>query len=493
MKRCRNLWPDCNLRAAGEKIMNRNPSIHSRMKFLGLALLAATFCVLISAAQEPTPPAPDFSKLGRTVVLELATGQFEKVAAQFDAAMSQGLPEAKLAQTWSSLIAQVGSLKAINEVRVVPEQKYKVAYVTCQFEKTLLDAKIVFSADAKIAGLFFVPAGQAGGTGSVSQDEWSKPAYAMPNSFRETSVTIKSTRWELPGTLTSPDGNGRFAAVVLVAGSGPHDQDETIGPNKPFKDLAWGLASRGIVALRYTKRTAKYGLKSTDDADALTVKDEVIDDARAAIAFAAVQQNVDPKRIYLLGHSLGAYLAPRIATGDPQIAGIILLAGNIRPTEQLIVEQVRYLTNRSGAASPEAQKQIDAAEQVQREVESPDLKPGTMIDVFGSQTPSSYWLDLRSYDPGQTAAALRIPILILQGDKDYQVRLADFDGWKKALTGHSNATFKIYPGLNHLFMISTATGEQLSTPSEYNTAGHLSADVVGDIATWISSPGPLSR
>jgi dienelactone hydrolase len=473
--------------------MNRKPGIKAEMKFLTLALLATALCLTLSAAQEPSPPAPDFSKLGRTFILELATGQFDKAAVQFDAAMSQALPEAKLAQTWSSLVAQVGSLKTIHEVRVVPEQKFKVVYVTCQFEKAMLDAKIVFSSDAKIAGLFFVPSGQAAGSDAAPKAGWTAPAYTMPNSFRETPITITAMHWELPGTLSAPVGNGRFPAVVLVAGSGPHDEDESIGPNKPFKDLAWGLASRGIVVLRYTKRTAKYGMKSTDDANTLTVKDEVIDDVRAAAAFAALQQNVDPKRIYLLGHSLGAYLAPRIATGDPQIAGIIILAGNIRPTEQLIVEQVRYLTSRNGTVSPEAQKQIDAAEQVQREVESPDLKPGTMIDVFGSQMPSSYWLDLRSYNPAQMAAALKIPILVLQGEKDYQVRLADFDGWKKALAGHSNATFKIYSGLNHLFMISTAAGDQLSTPTEYNKFGHMSPDVVGDIATWISSPGPLSK
>lgn len=469
-------------------------STKTSMKLFSISLLATAICFSLASAQEPATPGPDFSKLGRTFILELATGQFAAAEAQFDAKMSQALPETKLAQTWESLIAQFGSLKAIHDVRVAPEQKFQAAYVSCQFEKTTLDAKIVFSADAKISGLFFVPAGQAAETDNAPPVQWTAPAYAISSSFRESPITVTDSHWELPGTLTAPVGNnGRFPAVVLVAGSGPQDQDETIGSNKPFKDLAWGLASRGIVVLRYTKRTAKYGLKSSDDPNALTVNDEVIDDARAAVAFAAAQKNVDSKRIYLLGHSLGAYLAPRIASGDSQIAGIILLAGNIRPTEQLIVEQVRYLTGRNGAVSTEGQKQIDAAEQVQRDVENPNLKPGVMIDVFGSQIPSSYWLDLRGYDPGKVAFTLRIPILILQGEKDYQVRVADFEGWKKALAGHSNALFKIYPSLNHLFMISTATGDQLSTPSDYRKFGHVSPDVVEDVAAWIASPGPISK
>jgi dienelactone hydrolase len=122
-----------------------------------------------------------------------------------------------------------------------------------------------------------------------------------------------------------------------VQGSGPHDQDETIGPNKPFEDLAWGLGSRGIAVLRYTKRTLKYGGESSEDPAKLTVDDEVISDARAAVALLAKQPKINSARVFLLGHSLGAYLAPRIAAGNSQIAGIVLLAGNTRPIEQLIV------------------------------------------------------------------------------------------------------------------------------------------------------------
>ncbi len=444
----------------------------------------------IAAAQEPPAPPPDFPKLARTFVIELATGQFDKAAAQFDATMFQALPESKLAEVWSGLLAQFGALKGITGVRMETAQKLRIALVTCQFEKAALEAKISFTADAKIAGLFFVPAAAGG---SAPPSGWNAPPYVNSSAFHEEAITVSDGHWELPGTVTTPAGDGPFPAVVMLQGSGPHDADETIGPNKPFKDIAWGLASRGIAALRYTKRTAKYGMQSSDDVNSLTVRDETMDDARAAVALAARQPHVDPKRVYLLGHSLGAFLAPRIANGDPQIAGLILLAGNTRPTEQLIVEQVRYLTGRNGPVTPEGQKQIDAAEQIAREVESPDLKPGATINIFGGQTPSSYWLDLRSYHPAEVAAGLKLPILVLQGDKDYQVRIADFDGWKKALAGHANATFKLYPSLNHLFMISAATSDGLSSPSEYSKPGHVSPEVVQDIAAWISAQGNRAK
>jgi len=269
---------------------------------------------------------------------------------------------------------------------------------------------------------------------------------------------------------------------VLVQGSGPHDPDETIGPDKPFKDLAWGLSSHGVAVFRYTKRTLKYGGQSSDDPAKLTVDDEVISDARAAVALVAKQPKINPARVFLLGHSLGAYLAPRMASGDSQIAGIVMLAANTRPIEQLIVEQIRYLASQNGAPDEEAQKQIASAKETERKIESPDLKPGDSVPLLGSSTPGAYWLDLREYHPVQTAANLKIPMLIMQGGRDYQVTPSNFEDWKKALLTHKNVTLKLYPDLNHLFI----TGSGPSTPQEYDKPGHVTEEVVTDIAAWIA-------
>lgn len=443
----------------------------------GIALLTGS---VWQGAQAPQKSAPDFQGLGRAVVNELAASQFDKVEAQFDKTMSSALPEAKLAETWKGLIAQAGSLKEITGTRAEPVQIYQVVFVTCAFERATLDTKVVFDADGKVAGLFFVP--------SRPKEEWKAPNYAEPNAFHEQPITVVDGKWELPGTLALPRQGGPFPGVVLVQGSGPHDEDETIGPNKPFKDLAWGLASRGVAVLRYVKRTKKYGAQSSGDPNALTADDETVNDARAAAALLAKQSNIDPKRVHVLGHSLGAMLAPRIASGDPQIAGIIIMAGNTRPIEQLIVEQVRYIASLQGKPD-EAQKQIAAAEQAARDIENPDLKPGMMVNVLGVKTPASYWLDLRGYHQTDVAAKLAIPILVLQGGRDYQVRPADYEGWQKALTGHANATLKMYPALNHLFI----AGSQPSSPGEYDKLGHVSDEVIGDIAVWITSAGGKAK
>ena len=139
----------------------------------------------------------------------------------------------------------------------------------------------------------------------------------------------------LPGTLFLPNGVEKAAAVVLVHGSGPNDRDETLGPNRPFRDLATGLATRGIAVLRYDKRTKVYpesfaGLKNP------TVKDEILDDVSAALEFLKSRPEIDADRITITGHSLGGTLAPRIAAANPSVSKIVILAGAARPLPDLM-------------------------------------------------------------------------------------------------------------------------------------------------------------
>ena len=197
---------------------------------------------------------------------------------------------------------------------------------------------------------------------------------------------------------------------------------------------------------------AKYGEKSAADPKLLTVNDETISDARAAVALLARQPGINPEQVFLLGHSLGAYLAPRIATGNAIIAGIVIMGGNTKPMEQLIVDQIRYLTNTGESPSAESESQIDAAQRAAAQIESPDLKPGDEVPLLGSTTYGAYWLDLRNYNPVKTAQKLKIPILVLQGGRDYQVTPANYSDWQSGLGKRANATLKLFPDANHLFM-----------------------------------------
>jgi uncharacterized protein len=343
--------------------------------------------------------------------------------------------------------------------------------VSCAFERATIELRVAFDPADRIGGLGFLP--------PASAVPYTAPAYVTPAAFRDEAVTVDAGGWPLPGTLSMPAGDGPFPAVVLVHGSGPNDRDESLGPNKPFRDLGEGLASKGIAVLRYDKRTRVHGGRVAG-LRGFTVKDEVVDDAVAAVKKLRETRGIRPDRVFVLGHSLGGMLSPRIALGDPSIAGLILMAGPARPLEQSIVDQIRYLTMLDGTVSAEEQKALDAAIKLVADVKA--LKPGDPPIVspqFGA--PASYWIDLRDFDPPAAASRLQLPMLVLQGERDYQVTMDDFAAWRRALGSRANVQFKSYPALNHLFIAGTGP----SAPAEYGRPGHVDQAVVEDIAAWI--------
>jgi dipeptidyl aminopeptidase/acylaminoacyl peptidase len=212
--------------------------------------------------------------------------------------------------------------------------------VECAFAKKALNIRVVFDGHLLVQGLFFTPA-------------WNPPPGLDPKAFTERAVTVGSKALPLSGTLTLPAGKGPFPGLVLVHGSGPNDADESLGPNKLFKELAWGLASRGVVVLRYHKRTFQHRGK----VEVPTVKEETIDDALSAVAELARTKEVAAGRIFLAGHSMGAWLGPRIAAADERIQGVIMLAASSRPQWHLVVEQLEYMQSLDGTPKPE----LDAA------------------------------------------------------------------------------------------------------------------------------------
>ena len=457
-------------------MIRRKDSFVKLHALIFLAVLVASPCF---AQQGQTGPSP--ADAAKDIVQKIAAGEFDAVEAQYTPQMSAALPPGRLATFWAGVLTQEGSFNSVQSATTGKAQNLDVVVLVCKFDKNLIDIQIALDAEGKLAGIHF-------GAHREPLPPWTPPPYAKQDSFSEQQILLVNGKFEMPGVLTTPKGNGPFPCVVLVQGSGPQDGDETVGADKPFADLAVGLASHDVAVYRYIKRTFKYHEQSSDPPDKLTVDDETISDARAAVALAAKQSKIDPHRVYLLGHSLGAYLAPRIATGDSQIAGIAMMAANVEPMEKLLLEQMNYLLSSGPPPTADEQKQLAAVQEAVKKIESPDLKPTDTVSLLSGPMPAGYWLDLRDYHPIEAAEALKIPILILQGGRDFQVPPAtNFEEFKKALSSRKNVTLKFYPALNHLFIAGTGP----STPQEYGKLGHVDEQVIIDIASWASVGGEV--
>src|SRR3954453_12404309 len=208
-----------------------------------MLLLVPASLALVTILQAPsasTPPAPDLTARAAALIASLAAGNTAAVEAQFDDRMKAALPADRLAAAWDGVLQQAGAFKSCGtDVRIRTVADKQMVISACEFARAKADVQFAFAADGKVSGFSVRPA-------AAPAVPYAPPPYATPSAYSETDATVGSGEWALPGTLTLPAGPGPFPAVVLVHGSGANDRDETLGANKPFADLAAGLASRGI-------------------------------------------------------------------------------------------------------------------------------------------------------------------------------------------------------------------------------------------------------
>ncbi|MEV0353145.1 alpha/beta fold hydrolase [Nonomuraea sp. NPDC050680] len=414
-----------------------------------------------------------------TAVVEMAgNGRFADVEELFAPPLRAVVSAEALRVEWEGLISRIGSISALGTPVSEPVQAglTRVSVpVTCDRG----GLTVVMSVDEAglLHGLRLAPALTA---------QWTPPPYARRKSFDEHEVTVGSGALAVPGTLSVPRGRGPWPGVVLLSGGGPFDRDETSGPNKPLKDLAWGLASRGVAVLRFDKVTYAHAGQVAGKSD-FTMSDEYVPHAVAAIHLLQRHPTVDAARVYVAGHSMGGKVAPRVAAAEPSVAGLVLLAGDAQPMHQAAVRVVSYLASLDPGAR-------SAAEMITRQaamVDSPGLSPDTPATELPFGYSAAYWLDLRGYDPVATAAALDKPMLILQGGRDYQVTVADdLARWQAGLAHRADVTIRVHDADDHLFF----SGSGPSTPADYESPQHVDAAVVADIADWLAPrQGKIAR
>jgi len=398
----------------------------------------------------------------------LEEGKYDSAHLYFDPAQRDKVRPETLQQIWEGVKAKMGAVKSLGAIQSKVQGEFFTVVVEGNFEHEDQNFVLAFNKQELLVGLFMPPKAAT----------YALPAYADTTAFHEESVYIGPKQRQLAAVVTTPKNASRFPVVVLVHGSGPNDMDESIGGNKPFKDIAMALAARGIATVRYVKRTVVYANQFADTA--FTVKEEVTDDALAAIQLTKTIKGADTKQIYLFGHSLGGMLAPRIASMAPELNGIILAAAPARKLTDLIVEQNKYFFTLMKDTSATAKNQFDTAIKnldASRITQLGGIKPDSLIVGL----PAAYWVDLNRYDQVETAKKMNKRIFVLQGGNDFQVSEEDYKIWESALNKKKNVTLRFYPELNHLLSAQTEKG----TMEQYQKPANVELKVIEDIAAWI--------
>ena len=375
----------------------------------------------------------------------------------FDESVKSKISEPLLKETVEKLEMQLGKFKSV--IETTNENETYLYYA--DFEKVKLDIRITFNEKSKIIGFFFVP-----------HKEFKK----QPSLGKE--YTIKSNGIDLKGTLLIPENGNLKKLVLFVHGSGPNDRDETVFENKPFKDIAESLFANGIASYRFDKRTYTNPESFSDKS---TIDDEVTNDVLNSIKHFKNDTQFSDYEIIVLGHSLGAFVLPRIATRSNQISKMILLAGNARPLDVLIQEQFDYLYTLNPSNEMKAER-----EKISHQIEnlhSKSFNLTTSKDNLPLGLSAPYWKSILDYKPLKDIQKVNIPTLIVQGERDYQVTMKDFELWKSGVQHKKKAKCISYPGLNHLFMIGTSP----STPQEYSIKGTVDTKVIKDIKDFIEA------
>ncbi|MDF2986616.1 MAG: putative hydrolase [Eubacterium sp.] len=316
------------------------------------------------------------------------------------------------------------------------------------------------------------------GTVEKSDKTSAAPKYTSANKYTETEVTFGNGIWKLSGTLTLPEGSGPFPVVILVHGAGPNDRNETTGYLKPFRDLAYGLAARNIAVLRYDKRTLVHSTKINLVGN-ITLNEEVEQDVYEAAGYLKTVDKIDKSNIIVLGHGLGGYALPQIlTTGSENFKAGIIMSGSSRPQYDIIPEYLEYLSQK-GMASKRQLEYVKSQVSILKS-ENFNFRNPPEEYTLGNEY---YYNYMKNYDVLGLAKKLEKPVLVMQGERDFQVNPAvDFVNWESAFEKNNRAEFKLYTKLNYLY----TEGEGDSTPLEYYEDMNIPEYVIDDIAGFIN-------
>ena len=252
----------------------------------------------------------------------------------------------------------------------------------------------------------------------------------------EKIIIGENSKYPLNGLLTLPkELSAPVPAVVFVHGSGASNMDEKVGKLTPFKDLAEGLARHGIASIRYDKRSFAHGFKMLRDKSlAITVKEETVDDAIMAAVLLRKDPRIDPEKVFIIGHSMGGMLSPRIDAEGGNFRGLIIMAGSPRKLEEIMLDQNEaVLRSTKGLVHWIVKKQVAKISKLFEglyEISDDEARKKKM----GGGTTLYYFKEMGEHAAPGYLAVCEKPILIMQGEKDFQATAEkDFAAYKQLL------------------------------------------------------------
>ncbi len=408
----------------------------------------------------------------------LLDGDYEKASD-----VSNGLLSAKDFETyWDMMTASAGEFKAIDDEKYhidfgYSEQigSYAVIEQYAEFEYMGIITSYYYNTEGQLIGIYF-------NFYSVDDD------VEVPVGIEETDykIGVKDTQ---DAKLTKKTGSNSDTVVLLVSGSGPNDLDANAYGNTPFRDIAWGLADAGIDTFRFDKVTNSIsnGEMMVDDPEHFTVQDEYLTDVKEATE---MLKEMGYKNIYLLGHSLGGMLAPRLyEDNDGVYAGVIILAGTTRTLTDVGIDQTTNAINKYSGLE-KAQYKFVLNKQI-RDIEKIDTFTEEELINKNIFNMSAYYIkDINSFDTASSAKNIDKPFLILQGSEDFQIFAdKDYTLWQEVLKDNEDAEFKLYDGLGHFF--TKAPENPNNDIGDYIPPQKIDERVIEDIISFINTKKKL--
>jgi len=413
------------------------------------------------------------NKIALEFIENFTTENYTESYSFFDEKIKSLVSLDQLKQTYTQLESAFGKFKNVVSIGNSKTDNLKISEIVLKFEKSLLNARIVIDSNYNVAGMFFIPTYERQTNNLIS--------YIDTSRFVENEIEFGNKDFLIKGSLCIPNYIKSLNAVIMLSGSGPNNRDSEIGPNSPFKDIAHGLASKGIITFRFDKRTKIYGKKIFQNNLDLTLNEEYYEDTDYAIEFLQNYCKINKikiKNLIILGHSQGGTVIPYILNNSKfkeDINASIFMATPARNLEVIVKEQYNYIFTLDNTLDSAEQKQLDNLDiQISnlKNNKEENLPLGLSKQYFNS-------LDKNDFNGNLTKS--QIPLLIMSCGKDYQVTPVELNIIENILKNNQNVNYKFYDNLNHIFI----KVEGVPSPSHDNKVSNVDSQVIEDLVKWI--------